>query len=167
MIGEPTLPAVASLGLEPVDEIHHVVEPATDPERMQLLAMAMARWVLPVPVPPTSTALRCWAEVTTGEITHERLVDRRTLELQVVEVLGERRVLMLLLASALGGLSIWMLLSELPRSGIQRLPRLPPLAVLAATYGLNLPSPMRPCSRRARHPDADPSIIANHARTVI
>ena len=72
MIGEPTLPAVASL----------------DPERMQLLAMAMARWVLPVPVPPTSTALRCWAEVTTGEITHERLVDGRTLELQVVEVLG-------------------------------------------------------------------------------
>ena len=28
------------------------------------------------------------AEVTTGEITHERLVDGRTLELQVVEVLG-------------------------------------------------------------------------------
>ena len=28
---------------------------------MQLLAMAMAKWVLPVPVPPTSTTLRCWA----------------------------------------------------------------------------------------------------------
>src|SRR5712664_1766047 len=28
---------------------------------MQLLAMAMARWVLAVPVPPTRTALRCWA----------------------------------------------------------------------------------------------------------
>ena len=28
---------------------------------MQLLAMAMARCVLPVPVPPTSTALRCCA----------------------------------------------------------------------------------------------------------
>src|ERR1700690_2791110 len=28
---------------------------------MQLLAMAMARWVLPVPGPPTRTALRCWA----------------------------------------------------------------------------------------------------------
>src|SRR5215831_15613150 len=27
---------------------------------MQLLAIAMARWVLPVPMPPTSTALRCW-----------------------------------------------------------------------------------------------------------
>jgi hypothetical protein len=28
MIGEPPLPSVASLGLEPVDEIDHVVEPA-------------------------------------------------------------------------------------------------------------------------------------------
>src|SRR5258707_3329004 len=28
---------------------------------MQFLAMAMARCDLPVPVPPTSTALRCWA----------------------------------------------------------------------------------------------------------
>ena len=32
-----------------------------DPDRMQLRAMAMARWVLPVPVPPTRTTLRCWA----------------------------------------------------------------------------------------------------------
>src|ERR1700738_1241164 len=28
---------------------------------MQLLGIAMARCVLPVPVPPTRTALRCWA----------------------------------------------------------------------------------------------------------
>ena len=28
---------------------------------MQARAIAMARWVLPVPVPPTSTALRWWA----------------------------------------------------------------------------------------------------------
>jgi hypothetical protein len=28
MIGEPTLASVAGLGLEPVDEIDHVVEPA-------------------------------------------------------------------------------------------------------------------------------------------
>ena len=32
-----------------------------DPARMQLRAMAMARCVLPVPVPPTRTTLRCWA----------------------------------------------------------------------------------------------------------
>ena len=31
------------------------------PARMQFLAMAIAGWVLPVPVPPISTALRCWA----------------------------------------------------------------------------------------------------------
>jgi hypothetical protein len=49
------------LDLEPVDEIDHVVEPAAGADRMQLLAMAIARWVLPVPVPPTGTALRCWA----------------------------------------------------------------------------------------------------------
>src|SRR6476620_3456782 len=58
---------------------------------MQLLAMAMAKWVLPVPVPPTSTALRC-DEATAGEIVHERLIDRRALELEVVEVLGERQL---------------------------------------------------------------------------
>jgi hypothetical protein len=28
---------------------------------MQARAIAMARWLLPVPVPPISTALRCWA----------------------------------------------------------------------------------------------------------
>src|SRR5208282_1254570 len=32
-----------------------------DPARMQLRATAMARCVLPVPVPPTRTTLRCWA----------------------------------------------------------------------------------------------------------
>ena len=31
------------------------------PSRMQARAMAMARWVLPVPVPPTRTTLRWWA----------------------------------------------------------------------------------------------------------
>ena len=60
---------------------------------MQLLAMAMAKWVLPVPVPPTSTTLRCWAiEATAGELVHERLIDRRALELEVVEVLGKRQL---------------------------------------------------------------------------
>ena len=29
VIGEPTLPSITGLGLEPVDEIDHVVEPAT------------------------------------------------------------------------------------------------------------------------------------------
>ena len=58
---------------------------------MQLLAMAMARCVLPVPVPPTSTALLC-DEAAAGEIVDERLVDRRTFELEVIEVFGERQL---------------------------------------------------------------------------
>ena len=45
MIGEPALAAVAGLGLEPVDE---VVEPPAGAGAVQLLAMA--RWVLPIPV---------------------------------------------------------------------------------------------------------------------
>ena len=57
----PALPSVASLGLEPVDEIDHIVDPATGAEANTLLAMAMARCVLPVPVPLTNTALRCCA----------------------------------------------------------------------------------------------------------
>jgi hypothetical protein len=55
---------------------------------MQLLAMAMAKWVLPVPVPPTSLG----DEAAAGEVVHEGLVDRRALELEVVEVLGERQL---------------------------------------------------------------------------
>jgi hypothetical protein len=50
--------------LEPVDEIDHVVEPAAGTGWMQLPARAMARCVLPV----------------------------RVLELEVVEVLGERQL---------------------------------------------------------------------------
>ena len=61
IIGDTALPAGARLGFELVDEIDGGEEAAARPARMQLRAMAMARCVLPVPVPPTSTALRCWA----------------------------------------------------------------------------------------------------------
>jgi hypothetical protein len=103
MFGEPTLPAVASLGLEPVDEIHHVVEPATDPERMQLLAMAMAMWVLPVPVPSTSTALRCWQKSPLARSRTSVSLMGVPSNFKSSKSLVERRVLMLLLASTLGG----------------------------------------------------------------
>ena len=60
MLSYPALPPIAGLGLEPVNKVDHVVEPAACARRIQLLAMAMARWLLPVPVPPTNTTLRCW-----------------------------------------------------------------------------------------------------------
>src|SRR5436190_13486025 len=53
---------------------------------MQLLAMAMARWVLPVPVPPTSRAVM---KSTAGKLVDESLVDRRALELEIAEVFSE------------------------------------------------------------------------------
>jgi hypothetical protein len=94
------------------------------------------------------------------------------------------RVPMLLLAATLAAFSMWMLLSELPRSGVQRLPTNFDTAAMAAsararaswaaafggvrgdlwaesafTYATLLsPGPA---------PDADSSIVANQARTVI
>src|SRR6187551_150671 len=63
------------------------------PSRMQALAIAMARWVLPVPVPPTRTTLRSWARNSPpGELAHQALVDGRAGEGELVHVFGERQL---------------------------------------------------------------------------
>src|SRR5687768_10487086 len=58
---------------------------------MQLLAMA--RWVLPVPVPPTSTTLRCWAikPPPARSLTSVWLIGV-PVELEVSDVLGEGKL---------------------------------------------------------------------------
>jgi hypothetical protein len=56
-VGEPSLAAGPGPGFQLVDQIDGK-EPAARTPRMQERAMAIARWLLPVPVPPTSTALR-------------------------------------------------------------------------------------------------------------
>src|SRR5262249_21600149 len=93
MIGEATLPTVAGLGLEPVDEIDHVVEPAAgagadaasgDGDGEMRLASAG-------PADQHGVAL-LGEESAAGEVVHEGLVDRRARELEVVEVLGEREL---------------------------------------------------------------------------
>ena len=61
VIGEPALPAVAGLGLEPVDEIDHVVEPAAGAAADAASGNRDGQVGLAGPVPPTSTALRCWS----------------------------------------------------------------------------------------------------------
>ncbi len=48
MFGEPALPSVTGLGLEPVDQIDPLYNRPRKPLR------TIARWVLPVPVPPTN-----------------------------------------------------------------------------------------------------------------
>ena len=57
---------------------------------MQARAIAIARCVLPVPVPPTSTTLRWWARNSPPARSRtEALVDRRVGEDEVLEVLGQ------------------------------------------------------------------------------
>ena len=56
LISDPTLPSIAGLDLEPVDEVDHVVEPATGPGADAASGDGEAKWVLPVPV---KTASQC------------------------------------------------------------------------------------------------------------
>lgn len=58
MICDAALAAGAGLGLEAVDQIDDAEEAARAPARVPLRATAMARWLLPKPFPPMSTALR-------------------------------------------------------------------------------------------------------------
>ena len=88
MVGEPALPSIAGLSLEPVDEIDHVVEPpaSTGPDAASgdgdgKMGLAGA----------SSADQHCIAllgdEVPTSKLVDECLVDRRSVELEVSEVL--------------------------------------------------------------------------------
>jgi len=93
VIGEPTLTSVTGLGLEPIDEIDHVVEPTAGAgsdaasgngdSKMRLAGAG--------PADQHGVALLC-NEAAVGEVIYERLVDRRALELEVIEVFGERQL---------------------------------------------------------------------------
>src|SRR5215213_6040670 len=90
MIGEPPLTSIAGLGLEPVDEIDHVVEPAPGTaadaaSRNRDGEMSLAGTG---PTDQHSIAL-LGDEAAGGKIVDERLVDRRALELEDIEVFGE------------------------------------------------------------------------------
>jgi hypothetical protein len=52
VVGNPTLAATAGLGLELIDKIDHIIEAATRAGPYAVRAIAVARWVFPVPVPP-------------------------------------------------------------------------------------------------------------------
>jgi len=59
---------------------------------MQLLARAMARWVLRCRSRRPARRALLGDEATAGEVMHQRLVDRRVRELEAVEVLSERQL---------------------------------------------------------------------------
>jgi hypothetical protein len=58
MLRKTALPSVAGFGLEAVDEVDHVAEAVTGTGSDAASGDGNARWVLPVPVPPTSTLQR-------------------------------------------------------------------------------------------------------------
>lgn len=59
LLGELADPALAAFRFERVTRSVVLKKRALAPPLMQARAIAMARWVLPVPVPPTRTTLRC------------------------------------------------------------------------------------------------------------
>jgi hypothetical protein len=93
MFGESALPTIAGLGLKPVDEIDDVVEPstgtiadATSRDRDGQMGLAGA-----CSTDQHDVAL-LGDEAATGEIIDGRLVDRRAVELEVVNILGKRQL---------------------------------------------------------------------------
>src|SRR5271163_2500632 len=90
LIGDPTLPSVTGLGLEPVDEIDHVVEPATGAGADAASGDGDGQMGLAGTGPADQHGVALLGdEVSAGEIVDERLVDGRALELEVVEVLRQ------------------------------------------------------------------------------
>ena len=90
IIGEATLAASPSFGLEPVDQIDGVEEPATrsgadttarDRHRQMRLSSSG-------PTDEDNVAL-LGDEATVGEIAHQALIDRCPFELEAIDVLGK------------------------------------------------------------------------------
>src|ERR1700704_5971995 len=93
VVGEPALAAGASFGLEPVDEIDHVVEPAAGTATDAASGNGDGQMGLAGTGPADQHGVALLGdEAAAGEVVDERFVDRRALELEVVEVLGERQL---------------------------------------------------------------------------
>ena len=93
MIGKPALPSITALGLEPVDEIDHVIEPAagTGTDAASGNRDGQVSSTRTSPADQHDVAL-LGEEGAAGEVIDERLVDRRALELEVGEVLRQRQL---------------------------------------------------------------------------
>src|SRR5260370_8330432 len=93
MAGEPALPTVAGLGVEPVDEIDHVVEPPADAGPDAASGDGDGQMGLAGAGAADQHGIALLGDkVSAGKLVDECLVDRRALELEVVKVLGERQL---------------------------------------------------------------------------
>src|SRR5882757_5969887 len=61
MLGDTTLPSIAGLDLQAVDEVDHVIEASAGTGSDAASGDCDGHMCFSVPVPPTRTALRCWA----------------------------------------------------------------------------------------------------------
>jgi hypothetical protein len=93
MFGEPALASIAGLDLEPVDQIDDVVEATTGatPDAASRNGDGQMSLAGPGSADQHGIAL-LGKEGTAGKIAHQCLVDRCALELEVVEILGERQL---------------------------------------------------------------------------
>jgi hypothetical protein len=93
VVGEPALATSAGLGLEAIDEIDHVVEPAAGAAADAASRNGDGKMRLTGPGPANQHGVALLGdESAAGEVVDERLVDRRSLELEVVEILGKRQL---------------------------------------------------------------------------
>src|SRR5208283_5951849 len=76
-----------------IDEIDHIVEPATGTGADAASGDGNGQMRLAGASPADQDGVALLSdEAAAGEVVHERLIDRRAFELEVVEVLGERQL---------------------------------------------------------------------------
>src|SRR5215510_1360797 len=92
MLGKPALPSVAGLRLEAVDEVDHVVEAAAGagPDAASGDGNGQMGFAGAGASDQHHVALLD-DEAAAGEVIDQRLVDRRAVELEVSNVLGQRQ----------------------------------------------------------------------------
>src|SRR5947209_7369264 len=93
MFGEPALASIAGLDLEPVDQIDDVIEPAACATANAASGNCDGQMSLACAGSADQDCVALLSEEgTSSEIAHERLIDRRASELEVVEIFGERQL---------------------------------------------------------------------------
>jgi hypothetical protein len=93
MISKSALPSIAGLGLEPVDEIDYVVEPAAGAGSDAASGNGDGKMRLAGAGPADQHGVALLGdEAATRKVVYERLVDGRAVEPEVVEIFGERKL---------------------------------------------------------------------------
>src|ERR1700737_2389824 len=92
MLSYPALPPIAGLGLEPVNEVDHVVEPAACARSDTASGNGDGEVALAGAGPTNQHDIALLGdEPAAGQVIDQRLVDRRALELEIIKDLGKRQ----------------------------------------------------------------------------